>query len=492
MSYAGLNSPGMFGSVPGILIGQFEVSIVKLASRPRRDQLSSPRSLAMLVLPGLFLLLVTGISDEPAPSPSTIVGVVRDEAGRPLAEATVFVDTAVPRVGVGVLCPSCYPDCRKSAVSDAAGQFVLKDLDPNLKFRLLAFARNHQPTFTEKAIVSEAGRVVFTLKAHDLDRREANRVVRGRVVNENGDPVGRAVIEPNGARRGDSTQFGGMVELGIDPLAVSDDDGNFALGVASGFDQLLVVVRAPYLAPKRAKLTPGDAEVASITLGVGVTVTGRLLSDGRPLPGVALGMVQRDRSAETFLGSLVFGTNDAGRFSFVNVPTHDDLFLYGLMDSLKAYGSLKARLVRTESHGQTIDMGELTVEPGFRLAGRVVLSDGKPLPANTRLLLNRSEAWDTQTATLGDDGGFSFTGVPDEIVDLNISVPGYHLSKRNHGVDLYGRALEGRVDTDIDGLTIVFEPGDDGRRSFGPIDNAAYEEYRKRRATRISGIGTEP
>ena len=89
-------------------------------------------------------------------------------------------------------------------------------------------------------------------------------------------------------------------------------------------------------------------------------------------------------------------------------------------------------------------------------------------------------------------GAFTFAGVHDEIVDLNVSVPGYHLSKQNHSIDLYARALEGRVDADIDNLTIVLEPGDNTQRSFGPIDDAAYQEYRKRRATRFSGANTEP
>jgi hypothetical protein len=444
----------------------------------------------MICLLHLCLLLVFAVTDDPAPSPTTVVGMVRDAAGQPLSGATVFIDTAAPRTGVGVLCPSCYPDCRKSAVTDTSGRFALANLDSNLKFRLLAYAKNHQPTYTAKPVLGEAGVVELTLKSHDLDQREPNRVIRGRVVNENGDPVGRAVIEPNGARRGDSTQFGGLDEFGIDPLAVTDDEGSFALGVGSGIDEVLVAIRAPYLAPKRGKWIPGAPTPVTVRLGVGVTVTGRLLRDGKPVPGAALGMVQRDRNSETFLGSLVFATDESGRFAFVNVPTHDDFYLYGLMDTLKPSGSLKARPLSTESHGQQIELGDLKIEPGHRLSGRVMLSDEKMLPAEARILLNRSEAWDTQTVTLGADGSFTFTGVPDEIVDLNVGVPGYQLAKRNRSIDLYGRALEGRVDTDVEGLTIVLEPAESDRRSFGPFDNASYQEYRKRRAERIAGAPT--
>jgi hypothetical protein len=59
-------------------------------------------------------------------------------------------------------------------------------------------ARGFMPTYTEKHILPEAGEVTIGLKPHDLDHRKPERVVRGRVVNENGDPVPRAIVEPDG------------------------------------------------------------------------------------------------------------------------------------------------------------------------------------------------------------------------------------------------------------------------------------------------------
>lgn len=46
-----------------------------------------------------LLLLVVG----QATSPTTLTGVVRDEMGRPIVGASVFISTAAPRKGVGVL-----------------------------------------------------------------------------------------------------------------------------------------------------------------------------------------------------------------------------------------------------------------------------------------------------------------------------------------------------------------------------------------------------
>jgi hypothetical protein len=51
----------------------------------------------------MYLLLAAAcLAADPAPHPS-LTGVVRDEMGKPLAKATVFIRTAAPRKGVGVL-----------------------------------------------------------------------------------------------------------------------------------------------------------------------------------------------------------------------------------------------------------------------------------------------------------------------------------------------------------------------------------------------------
>jgi hypothetical protein len=36
-------------------------------------------------------------------TPTTLTGVVRDDGGRPVAGANVFISTAAPRKGIGVL-----------------------------------------------------------------------------------------------------------------------------------------------------------------------------------------------------------------------------------------------------------------------------------------------------------------------------------------------------------------------------------------------------
>src|SRR5207247_376685 len=95
---------------------------------------------------------------------STLGGTIRSEQSGPIAGAKVFIRTATPRKGVGVLCPSCYADCRKAAVTDGEGKFIFKELDPELLFRLLVVAEGYVPAQSTNAIDPGASVVEFTLK----------------------------------------------------------------------------------------------------------------------------------------------------------------------------------------------------------------------------------------------------------------------------------------------------------------------------------------
>jgi hypothetical protein len=349
-------------------------------------------------------------------------------------------------------------------------------------------ARGFAPTYTAKHIEPEKGDVAIALKAHDLDRRKPERVVRGRVVNENGDPVARAVVEPDGVQRGQSGQFGGLGELGIDALAVTDDDGTFRLGVGADGDALYLLIKASFLAPERTKPLAAGPTVHKITLGSGVTVTGRVVKDGRPLADIGMGMVQVNRNVEGYLGHFEFATDHDGRFAFANIPPNQDWYLYGLMDSLKGSGSIPVRTAKTEAHGSTLDVGDLEVRPGYRLTGRLVLADGKPVPPETRVLASREGAWDSQTAAVGPDGRFSFSGLPPEQLHLSTTVRGYHPSTRNASLDLLNPfGLLGTVSGDIDDLRFLLDAGPEPQ-SPRRFSQESYSEYQRRRASPLRGV----
>src|SRR4051812_16331764 len=82
-------------------------------------------------------------ADSLAASRPRLSGMIQNEAGEPVKGARVFIYTAAPKEGIGVLCPSCYADCRKRGISDEQGRFAIEDLDPTLLFRVLVVATGH-------------------------------------------------------------------------------------------------------------------------------------------------------------------------------------------------------------------------------------------------------------------------------------------------------------------------------------------------------------
>jgi hypothetical protein len=51
---------------------------------------------------GLCLPILLAVVTQPS-TPTTLTGIVQDDAGQPIAGANVFISTAAPRKGVGVL-----------------------------------------------------------------------------------------------------------------------------------------------------------------------------------------------------------------------------------------------------------------------------------------------------------------------------------------------------------------------------------------------------
>jgi hypothetical protein len=314
-------------------------------------------------------------------------------------------------------------------------------------------------------------------------------VLKGRVLDENGAPVPRAVVEPFGFGKGDGAQFGGLE--GFDPLALTNQKGEFRLGVPEPGIGVYVKVTAPFLAPRRSKKLAAGPRPHDLTLSVGVTLTGRLVQGGKPLAGVAVGAAQKDRNAESFVGDFQAGTDTRGVFQLRNVPPEEVLNLYGLMSRLREHGAAGVREVRTGKSGSVSDVGDLEVKAGHKLSGRVVLADGKPVPPGTRVLLAREEAWDVQQAVVDKEGRFTLTGLPPELYSLSVNVKGYHLSPKNASTDLLnGFRLLGAVRQDIGGLRLLMEPGPGPQRE-SRSDAKFYEEYNNRRQAPLRGAPEE-
>ena len=103
------------------------------------------------------------------------------------------------------------------------------------------------------------------------------------------------------------------------------------------------------------------------------------------------------------------------------------------------------------------------------------------------MLLGREEAWDTQQAVVDKEGCFLLTGLPAERYHLSANVEGYHLSPKNASLDLLnGFKLVGMVRDDIEGLSLLLEPGPELVRQLN-YDAKCFEEYRRRHEATLQG-----
>jgi uncharacterized GH25 family protein len=385
-----------------------------------------------------------------------LIGCVAETNGPPVAKATVFIYTAGPKEGTSSLCPYCYADCQKKAQTDADGRFKIESLDPTLVFRLLVIANGQESEIVSKVDPTN-GEQKIVLKPLSEEAMKSNLRIKGMVVGEDGKPVPEAVISPEGVGMGPMTRWGGNDQV-VEPLAVADEQGHFVLFCKSNVvDMVFATADGRGVAKQWVSLKPGGDYL--IHMREGVTVTGQVARNGQPLKGVSVAVTTTDRTAGNSFNVNEVATDSNGHFQILNVPPDREFVFYSKMDSLHGDGALPDKIFTSGESGAVQDFGELAVQPAFKVTGRIVLSDGKPIPAGTKLLLSREKAWDSTQVTLGTDGAFEFKGVPAESVGLSVRVKGYRLSKSNPSLDWLNGRILGRVTGNMTNLDFLMEPG---------------------------------
>jgi RNA polymerase sigma factor (sigma-70 family) len=213
-----------------------------------------------------------------------------------------------------------------------------------------------------------------------------------------------------------------------------------------------------------AYFTEATREISpTLDLERGSVVTGRIVREGKPVPGATVGLWGFD-----VLESPEVKADADGQFRFPHVPTNSPCWAYVSTGSLERAGAVRPKSVRTAAEGSSIGAGDIAVEPGRMVSGRVVFTDGNPLPANAEVVAGAEHAGGMLHAKPDRSGRFTLAGLPEGQVSIAVNFPddmfyapaGYRLSARNKCLDpLNPWNLIGRVDRDVADLTILFEPG---------------------------------
>ena len=399
----------------------------------------------------LILLVSVALAGVAAERPD-LTGKVIDASGMPVDHATVMVYSAGVRTGYSTFCPTCYVDCGKHAFTDSEGNFTIRGVSPELVFNLLVVKDGFVATWVKKVDPAKGPAETAALKARISPANPAQSV-RGRVVDGHGDPVADAVIEQQGVTyRDEKGQIGQRFgdQDWIDLIAVTNEKGELELAYGKPAEKITLSV-SPRAMSSKLFTEPTGADRKTLTVTEGATVRGRLVSDGKPVENAEIGLSTHSRRSGSILPDMRIGTKDDGTFTLTNVPGGRIWYLYAKMDWLAARGlAAEPVLCETKDDGQVVDLGDIQVKAAHTLRGKVVLSDGKPIPPDMRIHLIADRQSDTQTAVLDSDGRFEFKGLASGVYDLGPGVKGYRIA------DWF--TIEALVDRDVDNLILTLQP----------------------------------
>jgi hypothetical protein len=350
-------------------------------------------------------------------------GTVVDSDGKPVANARVDISTAAPRVGPQLFCPSCYRDCKKSTRTDKQGKFEIGGLDAKLKFSVLASAIKKKAQMT-KLIDPLGGEVTIALESLQ-DNLPESRLVQIQVVNDRGQPISGALVEPVGGKTS-KRRWGGLTK-GVDP-AVSDAQGRINLPLPEDFLAVDVnVIAQGYAGALGSQLAPGPKQ-HKLVIPSGTRITGRLVHNGMPVSGISIAVVQVDRSANhLFIKAVGDVTNSEGKFTFDQLPANEDYAIFTLVGDGPQKQVISTKRFKAASDRQQRDLGDLQLISPLRIAGRVELLPGQSIPPNAKLTISRNPAWDLIAIPIATDGSFVVEGLPPETYTLRLAVKGIEI-----------------------------------------------------------------
>jgi hypothetical protein len=384
-----------------------------------------PSSAALIFLLALPLCGFASTTSKPAPQDSAAIsGIVVDDSGRPARDATVFIYSARLKQGFAIVCPTCFVDCGKHTDTDAQGQFAITGLNPALKFRLLVVKDGF--TAATKGGVDPAQGALSPIK---LIRRapttEESQIVHGRVTDLMGSPIAGAVIEPVGDVESANLRSFGMMGW-MDALAVTNASGEFMINSTRPIEKIMLKISPRGLAQKIVTVTPGSA-INSIVLTEGTTIMGRLVApNGTAVAQAEVVMIPLGHFNEEIFSDMRVGTDKAGSFAFTNVPAHR---IWGLYPAIESLGNrnLTAAPHWSESLAdrQVVNVGKITLHPGFSVSGKIVLVDGKDVPAGMHVTINSQWTVTNRVTLIAPDGSFEFRTLAPGIYSLMVGINGY-------------------------------------------------------------------
>ncbi len=408
--------------------GRFEIQSLPAGSF---DLVVRGRGFAPLTVPGLVVPEGKGRTDLGTVmlAPGVAVrGKVTDPKGNPIAGAEVRAAAAQ-----GETMP--FPlRMREQGAADALtaadGLFTLEDRAPGESLDLTVSHPQYGPGSAPAVSVPTEQPVRIVL--------QPTARVSGKVTGPDRRPVAGAHVGMSEmtsmSLRGGASR---MLTIANHQSTVTDEEGAFSFdNVAPG--PIEMSANAP--GRQRAKLeglelAPGqELKGVELVLAPGGVVEGRVLADGRPMPGVEVA-VTAPAARDLDFPELDTTTDGDGQFRIDGVP------LGPRTVEAKAEGYRRAvRDVEVTAETKTV---ELVLERGLEVSGRVVDDAGNPVAAATVRLIAGQSFFKAPQADSGTDGAFTIGGLQDGTYQLFVNKDGYVMERRGDNVTVAGASVAG-------------------------------------------------
>ncbi len=342
----------------------------------------------------LMLLAATGVN---------FTGKVLNEANEPIEGAIVVISTAKPKAGPSMMCPSCYPDCAKRAITNANGEFTFEELDDQLLFRLSVGASGYQGTNTQHLDPSSAEPTQITIKPLPTGTQYAR--IEGTVLGSDGKPLAGCEVSTQTESRGPVTT---SRVRSVTPVSITNELGRFEMVAEPDIDAAEFRFIAPGYAEAELDWVRSNPRELNLTMKRGASVTGRLVFAGKPVSRALIGIVQENRTVPNVVTPMEVATNDDGFFRFDNLPPELD-YVLSTHGNQAITGVLPTSLVKLPADNQLVDLGDIETAPPQKLTIKVQMEDGSDIPNDCVIFLGRNKAWYGQQLKIAPGKIFELT-----------------------------------------------------------------------------------
>jgi len=386
--------------------------------------------------------------------------------------ATILVTYAQLKTNFESSVSDRAPLLPRRAQTDSRGNFKIESLDA----RRLYFGYVIAPgcKFQQLNLFDPAAGPLNVLLEMANTQVPSNEVIHGRVVDAAGNGIAGALISITGTTRNGQGTWPGQ---DIDCYSVSDAAGNFVVYGKTPFVAVDGKVEAAGYAEATFEQWPADAinqewsrtgampeglfgyakPLHQITLTQGAALQGRLVQARRPVVNAEIRINQCAAGSDCWFWNAATVTDEQGRFSFAHLPPHQSWSICGSWDLSAKAGVVPPTDVKIGADGSTNDIGDLNLQAVSKVAGRIQLSDGKPVPANSTYSLSDAAMGRSSPSLLGTNGSFQFAAVPGDKVSIFLRVAGYQLTPRD-GILISGTVTNITVVPNLTNLVIELKP----------------------------------